>query len=116
MNPTLLPARAVPLFALLTLLFFRDRPSSAADRPQWGEAWTRNMVSEERGLPESFDPDTGRNVKWVAKLGSETHSTPVVAGGRVFIGTNNDQPRDPQRQGDRGVLMCFDEKEGQLLW
>jgi outer membrane protein assembly factor BamB len=74
------------------------------------------MVSEERGLPASFDPRTGANVKWSAKLGAETHSTPIVAGGRVYIGTNNGEPRDPKHQGDRGVLMCFDERDGSLLW
>lgn len=88
----------------------------AADQPQWGQAWTRNLVSSERGLPALFDSVSGTNVKWRAKLGTEAHSTPVVAGGRVFIGTNNNEPRDPRHQGDRGVLMCFDEKDGHLLW
>jgi outer membrane protein assembly factor BamB len=88
----------------------------SSDQPQWGQAWSRNMVSEERGLPVDFDPKSGRNVKWVAALGTETHSTPVIAGGRIFIGTNNDEPRDPKHQGDRGVLMCFAEKDGSFLW
>ena len=88
----------------------------AADQPQWGQAWSRNMVSTEHGLPDSLDPNTGKNIKWTAQLGTETHSTPVVAGGRVYIGTNNGQPRDPKYQGDRGVLMCFDEKTGRFLW
>jgi outer membrane protein assembly factor BamB len=88
----------------------------AADQPQWGQAWTRNMVSPERGLPESFDPKTGQNIKWVARLGTETHSTPIISGGRVYIGTNNEEPRDPKHRGDRGVLMCFDEKTGGFLW
>ena len=91
-------------------------PVHAADQPQWGQAWSRNMVSDEKGLPDSFDPRTGRNIKWSARLGTETHSTPVVAGGRVFIGTNNGQPRDPKHEGDRGVLMCFAEKTGEFLW
>ncbi|HKS37713.1 MAG TPA: PQQ-binding-like beta-propeller repeat protein, partial [Verrucomicrobiae bacterium] len=87
-----------------------------ADQAQWGQAWSRNMVSSEKRLADSFDPKTGRNIKWSAQLGTETHSTPVVAGGRVYIGTNNGTPRDPQHQGDRGVLMCFDEKTGKFLW
>ena len=74
------------------------------------------MVSEEKHLPDSFDPKTGRNVKWTAQLGTETHSTPIVAGGRIYIGTNNGTQRDPKHQGDRGVLMCFEEKTGNLLW
>src|SRR5438067_3877024 len=74
------------------------------------------MISGEIGLPDSFDPQTGKNIKWSAQLGTETHSTPIVAGGRIYIGTNNGNPRDPNEQGDRGVLMCFDEKTGQLLW
>lgn len=88
----------------------------AADQPQWGQAWSRNMVSNEKGLPASFDPATGRNVKWSAALGNQTHSSPVIAGGRVYIGTNNENPRDPKRIGDRGVLMCFEEKTGRFLW
>ncbi len=88
----------------------------AADQPQFGQAWSRNMVSEETGLPESFDPQTGRNIQWSVELGTETHATPVIAGGRVYIGTNNGNPRDPAQQGDRGVLMCFDEKTGRFLW
>src|SRR5512133_2535340 len=62
----------------------------AGDQPQWGQAWTRNMVSDETGLVEDFDPAAGRNVKWAASMGSETWGTPVVARGRVFLGTNND--------------------------
>ena len=91
-------------------------PAFSEDRPQWGEAWSRNMVSSEHNLPESFDPATGRNVKWSAELGTEAHSSPVIAGGRVYIGTNNGNPRDPKHQGDRGVLMCFDENTGKLFW
>ena len=87
-----------------------------ADQPQWGKAWTRNQVSTETGLPGTFDPATGANIKWQADIGTQTHSTPVVANGRVFIGTNNGNPKDPKHQGDRGVLMCFSEKDGHLLW
>jgi outer membrane protein assembly factor BamB len=101
--------------ALLTLLLGVGS-LLAADQPQWGQAWSRNLVSEERGLPAHFDLAGGENIKWRAKLGTETHSTPVVSGGRVFIGTNNNEPRDPRHQGDRGVLMCLDENDGHLLW
>jgi len=90
--------------------------ASAADQPQWGQAWSRNMLSEEKGLPGSFDPKTVKDIKWTALLGTETHSTPIVAGGRIYIGINNGAPRDPKHEGDCRVLMCFDEKTGNLLW
>jgi outer membrane protein assembly factor BamB len=88
----------------------------AADQPQWGAAWSRNMVSLERNLPASFDPESGKNVRWAIPLGTETHSTPVAAKGKIYLGTNNGQPRDPKHKGDRGVLMCLEEKTGKLLW
>lgn len=88
----------------------------AADQPQWGTAWTRNQISTETGLPGNFDPLSGKHVAWRVPLGTQTHSTPVIAGGRVYIGTNNGNPRDPRHQGDRGILMCLDEQDGHLLW
>jgi len=100
----------------------------AGEWPQWGGRATRNMVSEEKGLPESFVPGekgpagsgvdmaTTRSLKWVAKLGTETYGNPTVAGGRVFVGTNNGAPRDPRLRGDRHVLMCFEEATGKFLW
>ncbi|MHC4144856.1 MAG: outer membrane protein assembly factor BamB family protein, partial [Planctomycetota bacterium] len=104
---------------LIGALFFGlalIRPVSAADQLQWGEKYSRNMVSAETGLPDSFDPATGRNIRWVAPLGTSTYSTPVIADGKVLIGTNNENPRDPRHKGDRGVLMCLDEKDGGLCW
>ncbi len=104
------------LILLGLMLWAPGLPARGADQPQWGEAWTRNQVSAERGLPSEFDVVTGKNIRWAAHLGTETHSTPVIAGGRVFIGTNNGEPRDPRHQGDRGVLLCLDERDGSLLW
>jgi len=74
------------------------------------------MISAETNLPSEFDPATGKNIKWLANIGTESHSTPIVAGGRVYIGTNNGEPRNPVQQGDRGVLMCFSEIDGSFLW
>jgi outer membrane protein assembly factor BamB len=59
---------------------------------------------------------TTKNVKWVVKLGSQAYGNPTVAGGKVFVGTNNESPRDPKIVGDRGVLMCLDEQTGKFLW
>src|SRR5271165_5171497 len=101
----------------------------ATDWPRWGgNDPGRNMYSPAKGLPDHFDagktkpgtdeidPKTTKNVKWVAKLGSQAYGNVVVASGKVLIGTNNENPRDPQHQGDRSIVMCFDEKTGAFLW
>jgi outer membrane protein assembly factor BamB len=104
--------------------------SQAADWPQWGGRDCRNMTSDEKGLPDSFvpgtkspngggiDPATTKNVKWVAKLGSAAYGNPTVAGGRVFVGTDDltvtDDPRFKRTRG--GLVKCFDEATGKLLW
>ena len=110
-----LPQNPPPMRSILPA-FLLASTILAADQPQWGRAWTRNLVSEEKHLPDSFDPETKQNVRWVVDLGTNTHSTPIIAGGRIFIGTNNANPRDPKHVGDRGVFMCLDEKDGHLLW
>ena len=100
----------------------------AADWPTWGGTPARNMISEEKGLPVELEPGkkkagsdeidlaTTKNVAWVAKLGGQSYGTPSIAGGKVFVGTNNEFPRDEKHIGDRGVVMSFDEYTGKFLW
>ncbi|MEN6493395.1 MAG: PQQ-binding-like beta-propeller repeat protein [Thermoguttaceae bacterium] len=114
---------------LVAFLVVADaRPLPAADQTQWGESDSRNMISAERGLPSGFDagkrdaasgqiaPDSTKHVLWTAKLGDVTYGVPIVAGGRVYIGTNNGSPRDTRLPGDHGVLLCCAEKTGEFLW
>ena len=118
---------------LLTPLFATTIAAGAiaqgpGDWPQWGRNHTRNMVSPATGLPATFDPgkfisgtdkidiESTTNVKWIAKLGSQSYGNPTVADGRVYIGTNNDSPRDPRFVGDRSVVYCLDEATGELIW
>ena len=90
--------------------------SLSADWPMWGGTPSRNMVSPMTGLPTAWDIKTGKNVKWVAELGSQSYGNPTVAGGVVLIGTNNEAMRHPKQGGDRGVLMAFREETGEFLW
>ena len=89
---------------------------AGGDWPMWGGTPERNMVSSMQGIPTSWDIQSKKNVKWVAQLGSQTYGNPVVAGGQVYVGTNNDPARNPKEAGDRGVLMCFRESDGHFLW
>jgi outer membrane protein assembly factor BamB len=104
------------LILLLTPALFVASETGTGDWPMWGGTPDRNMVSSMKGLPAEWDVKTGKNIKWVAKLGSQSYGNPVVAGGMVFVGTNNEILRDPKQPGDRGVLMAFRETDGEFLW
>ena len=67
--------------------------------PMWGGTPDRNMISSMKGLPTEWDVKTKKNIKWVAGLGSQSYGNPVVAGGMVFVGTNNELLRDPKQPG-----------------
>jgi outer membrane protein assembly factor BamB len=89
------------------------------DWPMFGGTPARNMVNPvAKNVPDEWTAEEGKqkNIKWVAALGSKAYGGPVIAGGRVFVGTNNGVPRDPKIKGPRGVVMCFDEKTGKFLW
>ncbi len=100
------------------------------DWPQWGGSRLRNNTPGVTGLPQTwdigkFDRRTGEwdktdveNIVWYANLGSQTYGNPVVAGGRVFVGTNNGAghlKRYPSKV-DLGCLLAFNEADGEFLW
>jgi outer membrane protein assembly factor BamB len=109
-------------------------PAFAADYPEWGGSPSKNNVindDDARKVPLTwnvgdFDFDTGhwqpaksKNIRWVARLGSNSFGNPTVAGGRVFVGSNNERgyvKRFPGGKVDLGTLLCFDEKDGKFLW
>ena len=76
----------------------------------------RNMVSAEKGLPVKFDLKSGLNIKWVADLGSQTYAGPILAGDKVFVGTNNQRLYDKSLEGDRGNVMAFNRESGEFIW
>lgn len=77
----------------------------------------RNPVNTTaKNLLTEWDVTKGTNVLWTAKLGRTSYGGPVIADGKIFVGTNNERPRDPNKKGDLGVVMCFDQKSGDFLW
>lgn len=102
--------------AVASIVFLaRASDPGAGSWPMWGGTPDRNMVSNQT-VVSSWDVKTGKNVKWVAGLGSQSYGNPTVAGGQIYVGTNNELVRDPKEGGDRGVLMCFRESDGEFLW
>jgi outer membrane protein assembly factor BamB len=105
----------IPLLATVVL------PGAVAetvpkDVGMYGGTPSRNMVSDETGLPSTWSVSSGENVLWHQPLGSQAYGGPVVAGGKVYAGTNNEGARNPAITGDRGNVMAFDAKTGKFLW
>lgn len=97
---------------------------------QWGGSPARNNVPIGHNIPAEWEvgdfdyrtgawnPEGARNIKWVGKLGSQSYGNPVVADGKIFVGTNNSGgwlKRYPSSV-DLGVLLAFDVKDGKFLW
>jgi outer membrane protein assembly factor BamB len=103
---------------------------SNTDWAQWGGSPQRNNTPIGHNIPTewnigefdyrtgAWDPSKAKNIKWVARLGSQTYGNTVVSGGHAYIGTNNSGgwlKRFPPDH-DLGVLLCFDIKDGKFLW
>jgi outer membrane protein assembly factor BamB len=122
--------RSILVCWLGTILVISGSPALAADWTQWGGSDGRNMVSDEKSLPDSFVPGekssaalginlaTTKNVKWAVRLGNYAYGNPTVADGRVFVGTDCQtlSPELRNSTGGCGMVKCLDEATGKLLW
>lgn len=101
-----------------------------ADWPRWGKTDSCNAVADEKNLPDNFVPgdrdpqgggilmNTTQNVRWAARLGGGCYGNPTVANGRVFVGCDDQSLEGDARfkKTNSGMLKCFDEATGKLLW
>src|SRR5688500_18313740 len=70
---------------------------TSSDAPMFGGSPSRNMVNlVDKNIPTTWNIEEGKqkNIKWVANLGSRAYGGPVVAGGKIYVGTN--------QKGERG--------------
>ena len=102
----ILKTDTIAYIILITVLSMSAIPTFA-ETAMWGFTPSRNLVSDEKNLPEKWDAKTGLNIKWTATLGSQTYAGPILIGGKIFVGTNNQGRRNPKLTGDRGVMMAF---------
>lgn len=113
--------KAIRVLSLAALALVLTLSYASADWPMWGGTPSRNMVSGEKGVSINFDLKAGKdgNVLWQQGLGSQTYGNPIVADGKVFVGTNNGggwrKDKYPSEK-DLGVLLCFSEADGKFLW
>jgi len=88
------------------------------DWPQWGGSKYKNNTPPGTNIPTEWDVNEGTNIKWKIGIGSQSYGNPVVANGKVFLGTNNGAgfvKRFPSAT-DLGCLVAIDEKDGTFLW
>lgn len=113
--------KAIRILSLATLTAIATLSYANADWPMWGGTPTRNMVSDATNVSIDFDLEKGVEGKviWQQGLGSQTYGNPIVAGGKVFVGTNNGggwrKDKYPAEM-DLGVLLCFSESDGEFMW
>jgi outer membrane protein assembly factor BamB len=75
-----------------------------------------NVRPAEKNLPTEWNLQTGQNILWSQPVGSQSYGGPVVAAGKVIVGTNNEGRRNPALGNDRGVVMAFNAADGKFLW
>src|SRR5262245_47404469 len=101
------------------------------DWNQWGGSSLRNNIPEGKNIASEWDlgssyvdsgefkkDEASENVIWAAAIGSQSYGNPIVANGKVFVGTNNGKgwiERYPANV-DLGCLIAFDQKNGAFLW
>jgi outer membrane protein assembly factor BamB len=91
----------------------------SGDWSMFGGTPERNMVNlVDKNIPAEWSIEEGKrkNIKWVAELGTKAYGGPVIGDGKIFVGTNNGNPRDAKVKGVRAVLMAFNEADGKFLW
>ena len=98
--------------------------------PQWGGDAAHNNTPVGENIPTEWevgdfdyktgewDPTDAKNIKWVARLGSQSYGNAVVSDGKIYVGTNNSGgwlDRYPSKV-DLGCLLCFELETGKFLW
>jgi outer membrane protein assembly factor BamB len=98
------------------------------DWKMWGGSPSRNNSAVGKNIPDDWeigklDRETQkfaklRNIKWYARLGSQSYGNPIIADGHVYVGSNNGAghlKRFPAQE-DVSCLICFRESDGKFLW
>jgi outer membrane protein assembly factor BamB len=117
--------------SVLFLHFFPwARSSLAAD--QWPQFRGENAsgIATGQNLPDSWDGESGVNIRWKTRIPGLGHACPIVSRGRVFIVTADNGETDPElKLGLYGniasveddkthewKLFCLSQSTGSILW
>lgn len=118
-----------PSLLLAALLVCSMTPLDArADWPQY-RGPSGSGVASGAGLPSSWNVETGENVRWHTPIPGLAHSSPVIAGDRIYVATaiaSKEAELKVGLYGDIGSanddeaqewrLLALDKNTGAVLW
>ncbi|MDA1053545.1 MAG: PQQ-like beta-propeller repeat protein [Planctomycetota bacterium] len=116
--------------ALGFVVLASELPHSAAD--DWTQFRGRDAlgIADGQNLPDSWDVESGENIRWKTRIPGLGHACPIVSRGRVFIVTADSGNPDPElRLGLYGDfesvsedkpqawrVYCLSQASGRVLW
>lgn len=80
------------------------------DWPNW-RGPEQNGISRETGLPDSWDPKSGKNLLWKSE-DLRTRSTPIVMHGKLYTLASS----EPGTHAEGEKVICADAATGKVLW
>lgn len=115
--------RGIVAIALALLLSASKAVSD--DWPLMGRDGMRNSVSPERDPPTLWRPQQrnrygeviskGKGIRWTAKLGVASFSSPIVSQGMVWIGSSDNRLHDGKEE-MVSLLQCFRASDGKRMY
>jgi hypothetical protein len=122
MKDTHWPHQMITPLVLAVLAIHTAAP--AKDWPMYGGSPVRNAITAGTNPPTRWGIEPSGvgmkplfNLKWIAQTGHGfSLAAPVISEGFVWLGTNNENPRDPNRTEPAPALMCFREADGAFIW
>ena len=97
--------QSLPLFLVLGFFVLLN----VSDAQDWG--WRgpngNGIAADGQKIPDEWSAE--KNVIWSADVPGRGHSSPVIAGGKIFLTTADEKAKTQS-------AICYDQKTGEQLW
>ena len=115
-------------FTLCVFAIALNTGASAQNWPQFRGQFAQG-ITDDQGLPTSWNVETGENIRWATDIPGMGHSSPVIWQDRIFVTTAVAEEMPDLVLGDEGGialasestaiswrLLCLDKTSGETLW
>ncbi len=122
----------VPATVALAVLLATGSPAAPVADGNWPtfRGPSASGVADGQDLPDTWDGETGANIRWRISVPGLAHSSPVVWGDRVYVtsalssrddvsfrpGLYGDGDASADRSVQRWMLFAIDKHDGQTVW